>query len=212
MLHLTPEFIVVVSNPEQFALDSEKSELIVPLRGYIAAKRTSRESWRQFGQRARFEWTKVSGGIRMYHHFINDRKRVNDEGDRFTVLAQWGSRKFFDMHGQAWTFTGSVTVPPRKTSDCDLLQVTRDAFGAVATRPSSGIRYLCVHCDLSALMQTDDAHEAEVPVRGFLQTTNSRMSKWEAWLHRPWEWRPMRGGLGGNKEFEHGLNTLPRKT
>ena len=44
--------------------------------------------------------------------------------------------------------------------------------------------------------------EPEVPVRGFLQNTKSRMSKWEAWLPSPWAWRPMRGGFGGNKEFE----------
>ena len=42
----------------------------------------------------------------------------------------------------------------------------------------------------------------EVPVRVFLQNTKSRMSKWEAWLPSPCEWRPMRSGLGGNKEFE----------
>ena len=51
-------------------------------------------------------------------------------------------------------------------------------------------------------MQTDDAKEDEVPDRGFVQTTISRMSKWEAWLPRPWDWRPMRGGLGCNKEFQ----------
>ena len=51
-------------------------------------------------------------------------------------------------------------------------------------------------------MQTDDAKEAEVPVLGFFQTTKSRLSKWEAWLPSSCEWRPMRGGLGGNKEFD----------
>ena len=54
-------------------------------------------------------------------------------------------------------------------------------------------------------MQTDDAKEAEVPVRGFLQTRKSRVSKWEAWaawLPSSWEWRPMRGGMGGYKEFD----------
>ena len=70
-----------------------------------------------------------------------------------------------------WTFTGSLTVQPRKISYCDLLQMTRDTFGAVAERPSIGIRYLCKHCDFSALMQTDDAKEAEVPVRGFHSVT-----------------------------------------
>ena len=51
-------------------------------------------------------------------------------------------------------------------------------------------------------MQTDDAKEAEVPVRGFLPTTKSRTRKWEAWLQSLWEWRPIQGRLGGNKEFE----------
>ena len=131
-----------------------------------------------------------------------DRKRVNKTDDGLTVLAEWGTQKFFDMLGTAWAFTGSLTVLQRKTSFCDLIQMTRDSFGAVAERPSRGIHYICVHCDISALMQTDDAKEAEVPVRAFLQTSTSRMSKWEAWLPRPWEWRPMRGGLGGYKEFE----------
>ena len=31
-----------------------------------------------------------------------------------------------------------------------LLRMTRDAFWAVAERPNSGIRYLCVHCNISA--------------------------------------------------------------
>ena len=53
-------------------------------------------------------------------------------------------------------------MPPRRTSDWDLLQLTRDAFGDVAERPSSGIRYLSVHCDISALMQTDDESRVTV--------------------------------------------------
>ena len=87
-------------------------------------------------------------------------------------------------HG-ACAFTGSLTVPPRKTSDCDLLQMIKDSFGAVAERQSSGIRYLtylCVHHDISALIQTDDTKEAKFPVRDFLQTTKFNMSKWETWL------------------------------
>ena len=124
---------------------------------------------------------------------------MNDTDDGLTVLTEWGTGKFFDMHETAWAFTGSLTVPPRKTSDCDLLQMTKDAM---AERPSSGICYPSVHCDISAFLQTDDAKETEVPVRGFLQTAPSRMSKWESWLPSPCEWHPMRGGLGGNKEFE----------
>ena len=64
---------------------------------------------------------------------------MNDEGGHFTVLTEWGSRIFFDVHGRAYAFTGSLPVPPRRTSDCDLPQMKRGAIGAVAERPSSGI-------------------------------------------------------------------------
>ena len=126
--------------------------------------------------------TKVTGGILHCPEFVEDRERVNDKVDSLTMLAEWQTRNFFNIHGTAWAFTGLLTVQPRKPSDRDLLQMTRDAFGAAAERPSSGIRYLCVHCDISALMQTDDAKEAKVPGRGFLQTTISGKTKSEAWL------------------------------
>ena len=47
MLHVTPEYIVVVSNPEEIIVDEDESEIILPLRCYIAAKRTSRELWQR---------------------------------------------------------------------------------------------------------------------------------------------------------------------
>ena len=150
----------------------------------------------------------ITGGIRFWPQFMDDEESVLDEHDHFTVLTAHrvgNSEFFFDVQGRAWAFTGSLTVPPRKPSDCDLPQMSRDSFGAVAERPSSGIRYLCVHWqhfDISAFILTNDAKETEVPVRGFLQTAPSRMSKWESWLPSPCEWHPMRGGLGGNKEFE----------
>ena len=68
--------------------------------------------------------------------------------------------EFFAVQGHAWTFIGLLTVHPRKTSDCDLLQMTRDSFGPVAEQPSSGIRCLCPNCNISVLMQTDDAKVA----------------------------------------------------
>ena len=40
MLHVTPEYIVVVSNPAEIIVDEDASEIILQLRGYIAAKRT----------------------------------------------------------------------------------------------------------------------------------------------------------------------------
>ena len=39
------------------------------------------------------------------------------------------------MHGTAWAFTGSLIVPPKKTSVCDLLQMTRDSFRVMAIFP-----------------------------------------------------------------------------
>ena len=41
--------------------------------------------------------------------FVVDRERVNDTDDGLTVLAEWGTRNFFDMHRTAWAFTGIVT-------------------------------------------------------------------------------------------------------
>ena len=35
MLHVTPEYIVVVSNPAEIIVDEDASEIILPLRGYI---------------------------------------------------------------------------------------------------------------------------------------------------------------------------------
>ena len=75
--------------------------------------------------------------------------------------------------------------------------MTRDAFGAVAERPSrleavASVTFVFTAI-FSALMQTDDAEEAVVPVLGFLQTTISHISKWEAWLPSSWEWSQMRG-------------------
>ena len=204
--HVAPEYIVVIGTAVYIGV-----ELRMHVRGYIAAKRTSLETWRGFRQREDFGWTKVTGGIRCLPIFMEDRKRVQDDEDQFTVLTEFGTRKFFDVLGYAWAFTGSLTVPPRQTSDCEvLLQMTRDALnvafgpslGTLEERERRGIRYLCVHCDISGVMDADDAKDAEIPVRGFLQSTKSRMSKWEECLPSPWEWHTLRGGLGGNKEFE----------
>ena len=51
-------------------------------------------------------------------------------------------------------------------------------------------------------MSADDASAIRIPVRGFLQAGQSKSSKWETWLPTTWDWRPLRGGLCGNEEFE----------
>ena len=88
--------------------------------------------------------TKVIGRIWCCPEFVEDLERLNDKDDGLTVLAEQEGRKFFDVQGRAWAFTGSLTVQPRRTFDCDLLHMPRDAFGAVVEQPSSGIRYLFV--------------------------------------------------------------------
>ena len=58
-------------------------------------------------------------------------------------------------------------------------------------------------------MATDNAQEAIVPVRGFLQTTYSKIRKSEMWwLPSPWDMRPMRGRLGGNNSDEFGVAAI----
>ena len=38
MLHVTPEYIAVFSNPAEIIVDEDESEIILPLRGYICCK------------------------------------------------------------------------------------------------------------------------------------------------------------------------------
>ena len=102
MLHVTPEYNVVVSNPAEIMVDDDESEIILQLRGYITANRTSRESWQRFRQRKEFEWTKITGWIQFWPQLMDDQECVLDVHDHFTMLTEWGSRKFFFEQGRAW--------------------------------------------------------------------------------------------------------------
>ena len=206
-------YIVVIgdgSKLEVEASDESVSEFIeLPIRGYLAAQRTSRDSWQAWIDQPGFTWTTVTGGMLSYPPFREDQMRIKDEDGTWLVLTSWGRRKFFESQGCSWAFDGSLNLPPRDRSDfgsvIDFVQLVRDSFVATAGRQEqwpSGIKFLCVHCDASSMNAAGDAQEAVVPVRGFLQTTQSKIRKWEMWLPRPWDVRPMRGGLGGNKEFE----------
>ena len=64
------------------------------------------------GIRVDGEW-RDSAMASIHGAMTEDWKRVLDEGGHFTVLAEWGSRKFFYVQGRSWAFTGSLTVPPR---------------------------------------------------------------------------------------------------
>ena len=135
--------------------------------------------------------------------------RIKDKDGTWSVLTSWGRWKFFGSPGCSLAFDGSLNPPPQDTSDfgsvIDFVQLVRDSFDATAGRQEqwqSGIKFLCVHCDASSMMAADNSQEAIVPVRGFLQTTQSKMRKWEMWLPSLWDVRPMRGGLGSHEEFE----------
>ena len=108
----------------------------------------------------------------------------------------------------------SVPVPVRRMElfhnsaaepDTELLKLpirgyVQEAEGA-SERPDA-IEYLSVHCDISPLILGSTSEAQKVPVRGFLQTAKTSWnSLWERWLP-DFPWRPVRGGLCGNKDFQ----------
>ena len=81
----------------------------------------------------------VTGEIWFWPQIMKDQKSLLDEDDHFTVLTEWGNPSVICFKWQ----------------------------GTLSSEwPSSDIRYLCVHCNIYALMQTDYAKEADVPVLG----------------------------------------------
>ena len=114
MMSVTPYNIAVVSCPDYMKADELKLEL--PMRSYVAAKHTSRDLWQGLHQREDFALTKVIGRIWCCPEFVEDLERLNDKDDGLTVLAEQEGRKFFDVQGRAWAFTGSLTVQPRHST------------------------------------------------------------------------------------------------
>jgi len=114
MLPVKPEYIVIVSGTEHLTI-LETNDFALQIRGYIAAKRTSRAAWQRFGQREKFEWTKVTGGIRAWPQFLEDHRRVLDDDDNLTVLTEWGSRKFFDVLGSKSSVFIGITCRRRSS-------------------------------------------------------------------------------------------------
>ena len=118
-------------------------------------------------------------------------------------------------NGTAWTFSGTIFVDRAGDESCDLVEITRvkfmEAQGA-RDRPSA-IQYLSVHCDISPLVLSSGSGEVtKVPVRGFLQTaTTSWNSMWERWLP-DFQWRPVRGCLCCNEEFEKAVAEIQHDT
>jgi hypothetical protein len=210
------EHIMIVSNIEKVSAEHcERSRkvkmLAVPVRGYVAtATRVHRKAWEDSiplcdTDRAPLTWTKITGGIRCCPQFNHDRDDVNDPQSTVDVLTMWGTRSYFNAVGSTWRFDGSLQLPPRTAENSDIMQMAREAFNAAAGPRNAwprSIAFLAVHCEIAKLMSADAAHAVRIPVRGFLQAGQSRSYKWETWLPSPWDWRPLRGGLGGNEEFE----------
>ena len=83
-------------------MTADELELEPPIRGCVAAKLTSQECWRECCiQGEDFTWTKVTGSILCCPEFVEDWKRVNDKDDCLIVLAEWETRKIFDVHRTA---------------------------------------------------------------------------------------------------------------
>ena len=192
---------VVIGDSSKLGLDdSDESGLgliDLPICDYLAAKHASRESWQVWINQPGFTWTEVTGGMLLYASFREDQMRVNDEDDTWLVLTSWGRRGFFESQGYSWAFGWSLNLRPRDTAaDFDFVQLARDSFVAMAGRQEqwpSGIKFLCVHCDASSMMASDDAQGALVPVRGFHQITQSKMCKWKMWLPSHRDVHAMRG-------------------
>ena len=200
-----------------------RENVFVNVRGYVAAaKQVTRQAWEESVEWydedhvKSLTWTKVTGGIRCWPQFIRDTREWHDSKSTLNVLALWGNRSYFDATGCAWMFTGDMMLPPRTSDDCDLLQMATEVFNAAAGPRDAwpeGITFLAVHCDFKEL---NDVDRVRVPCRGFLQGKDSKSYKWESWLSvhsdSGWLWRPLRGGLGGNKEFEDAENEVKTET
>ena len=166
----TPDYIVVLGNLNEQEKDSD-GVIRMPIRGYFAAKRTSRKSCHQWIPQPDFTWTKVTGGMLTFPQFLEDRDIIGANNGPWYELVHWGRRHFFETQGRSWAFDGSLTVQPKTPSDCkDFLERARDAFLESAGTSDdwpSGIKFLLVMCDIAALVGADEAHEVDVDVKGF---------------------------------------------
>ena len=101
-------YIVVIgdgSKLEVEASDESGSEFIeLPIRSYLAAQRTSRDSWQSWINQPGFTWTMVTGGTLLYPPLRKDQMRMKDEDGTWLVLTSWGRRGLFESKGYLWAF------------------------------------------------------------------------------------------------------------
>jgi hypothetical protein len=137
---------VIVSNMYEVTDDQRGNECMmgVPIRGYLAtATRVHRKAWEESNTLCgvggtHLSWTKITGGIRSWPQSNHDRADVSDPQTRAQsstdVLAEWGTRNYFEARGRMWTFSANLKleVPPRTANDDDFLRMARKAFHAAS--------------------------------------------------------------------------------
>jgi hypothetical protein len=179
---------VIVSYIEKVSCEVHQNEkmLGVPVRGHVATlRRVNRTEWEDSIRWCSTElepltWTKISGGISCWDQFIYDRDDVNDPKSTVGVLAMWGTQSYFNAEGSAWGFHSTLKLPPLTAEHSDVLQMATEAFYAAAGLPKEwprSIAFLAVHYEITELMSADAAHAVRVPVRGFLQASQSQVGK-----------------------------------
>ena len=191
------------------AAEPDRELLKLPIRGYVQAKSASRRKWRKWIEAAALEWEKIQGGIPLHEAYILDTQKNTDPRDTDRFLLSHGKLSGFRVCGTAWTFSGTVRVdqPWDDSLGKDLVEIARSKFKEAegARERPDAIEYLSVHCDISLLILGSPSEAQKVPLRGFLQTANTTWkSLWERWLP-DFAWRPVRGGLCGNLDFQKAL-------
>jgi hypothetical protein len=102
------DYAVTVSNIFEATDDQRGDKHVtgVPIRGYLAtATRVHRKAWEESKtlcdvHGTPLTWTKITGGIRSLPQFNHDRADVNDLENGADVLAEWGSRSYFEARGR----------------------------------------------------------------------------------------------------------------
>jgi hypothetical protein len=140
------DYAVIVSNIYEATDDQRGNESMmgVPIRCYLAtATQVYLKAWQQSNTSCDVHgtpltWTKITGGIRSWPQFNHDRADVNDPENGADVLAECGTRSYFEARGRMWTFSGKLEVPPRTADDGDFLRMAREAFHAAASLGTRG--------------------------------------------------------------------------
>ena len=157
------------------------------------------------------EWEKIQGGIPLDEMYIfNTQEKIDPRStDRFLLShgQELLSKLRVKTEAFAWTVFGTVCVDPLWDDSEDLVYIAR---GKVIKRKGAGNGPMQQNTCLSTTIYR---RWSLVPLQrqerflcadfsNGLQTVNTNWnSLWKRWLP-DFSWRPVRGGLCGNEEFE----------